>query len=424
MIKMSNIKKNEILNASWLIGGRIAQMLLSLLVSIVSARFLGPNRYGLIGYANAYMSFFMAFCTLGINSVIIKDFVDHPEDQGKTIGTSIGLRILSSIFCTFMIGGIVAILDKDEPLTIIVVVLSSISLLFHAFDTFCYWFQFQYNSKYTAIAAFVSSFVTSLYKIVLLILNCDIKLFAIASSIEYVVYAAMLYIIYRKNKGPYLSFSIEKGKKILKSSYHYILSGMMVAIYGQTDKLMIKQLIDSSEVAYYTTALSICTMWTFVLQAIIDSIYPSILSLKSNKEEFDKKNKQLYAIVFYISIFVSIMISLFGDIVIKLFYGEQYLGAIAPLKVITWYVAFSYLGVARNAWIVCENKQNYLKYMYLGAAIINILLNLIFIPLWGTTGAALASLITQIFTSIGLPLTIKALRPNAKLMLEAIFFIK
>ena len=58
--------------------------------------------------------------------------------------------------------------------------------------------------------------------------------------------------------------------------------------------------------------------------------------------------------------------------------------------------------------------------MYIFAAVINIGLNVIFIPMWGTAGAAFASLVTQIFTSIILPYCVKPLRPNAKLMLEAI----
>lgn len=86
----------------------------------------------------------------------------------------------------------------------------------------------------------------------------------------------------------------------------------------------------------------------------------------------------------------------------------------------TWYTAFSFLGVARNAWIVSEGHQKYLKYIYGCAAIINVIFNLFFIRLWGGCGAAVASLITQIFTSIVLPMFIRDLRPNAKLMLEAI----
>jgi O-antigen/teichoic acid export membrane protein len=161
-------------------------------------------------------------------------------------------------------------------------------------------------------------------------------------------------------------------------------------------------------------------MWVFVLAAIIDSMYPTILQLHgSDRRAFEKKNRQLYAIVFYVSAFVSILFVLFGNLGIRILYGKEYLPAALPLKIITWYTAFSYLGVARNAWIVSEGKQKYLKYIYVFAAILNVALNVIFIPIWGSAGAAVASLITQIFTGILLPYCIKELRPNAKLMLEA-----
>ena len=196
---------------------------------------------------------------------------------------------------------------------------------------------------------------------------------------------------------------------------------MMVAIYAQTDKLMLKQMLDESAVGFYAIATTICGMWTFVLSAIIDAMYPTIVqSFKQNQALFEKKNRQLYAIVFYISVLVSIAFVFLGDFAINILYGEAFAPAALPLKIITWYTAFSYFGVARNAWMVCNEKQKYLKYMYIFAAILNVLLNAIMIPLWGPAGAALASLITQVFTSIILPYFIKDLRPNAKLMLEAI----
>lgn len=418
---LSFLKGKETKNALWLIGGKIIQMILSLIVGVITARYLGPSNYGLVNYGTTYVSFFMSFCTLGINSVIIKDFYDHPEEQGKAIGTTLGLRVISSFASAIMIVGIVGILDNDEPLTIIVVALCSISLLFQVLDTFNYYFQSLYRSKITAIATLIAYVSTSVYKIILLILNADVAWFAFASSVDYIVLGALLYIFYISNKGPKLSFSWAKGKELLRQSCHYILSGMMVAIYGQTDKLMLKQMLDTTAVGYYSTATAICSMWTFVLQAIIDSIYPSILKLKSQDNKlYERKNKQLYAITFYVSIFVSIIFLILGDFAINLLYGDAYAPAGLPLKIITWYTAFSYLGVARNAWVVCEGKQKYLKYLYITAAILNVILNYFMIPVWGAAGAAAASLITQIFTSIILPLFIKGMRRNSVLMLQAI----
>ncbi len=417
----SFFKNKEVKNAGWLIGGKIAQMILSLLVGMISARYLGPSNYGLISYGTALVSFFMSFCTLGINAIIIKNFFEYPEEQGKAIGSAIFLRVLSSICSAILIVLISLLLDFGEWETIGVVGLCSVSLIFHAFDTINYWFQAQHKSKITAIVTFFAYFATAVYKIILLILKKSVFWFAFSTSVDYIVLSVLLFVAYKKHNGPKMQFSLQKGKQLLSKSYHYILSGMMVAIYGQTDKLMLKQMLGESSVGYYATAVAICSMWTFVLSAVIDSMYPTIVkSFKADQKIFERKNRQLYALVFYISVVVSIIFTLFGQFIVHILYGEAYLPAVRPLRFITWYTAFSYFGVARNVWMVCNEKQKYLKYMYIAAVIINIVLNLLLIPLMGASGAALASLITQICTSIILPYMIKALRPNAKLMLEAI----
>jgi O-antigen/teichoic acid export membrane protein len=162
-------------------------------------------------------------------------------------------------------------------------------------------------------------------------------------------------------------------------------------------------------------------MWVFILDAIMDSVKPTILLLyKKDYQEYERKNRQLYAFVFYASVTVSLIFLFFGDLVVEILYGESYKDSVDILKVVTWYTAFSYLGAARSAWIVSEGKQKYLKYMYIWAVFINIGLNLISIPYLGAVGAALASLVTQIFTGIILPLLFKPMRRNAMLMIEGI----
>ena len=192
-------------------------------------------------------------------------------------------------------------------------------------------------------------------------------------------------------------------------------------VYSQIDKIMLKHMLDTSEVGYYSAASQISMCWVFVLQAIVDAMYPTIMRLaKADKIAFNRKNKQLYAIVFYSASAMALLFTIFGDVVVKVLYGEAYWSAVGSLRIIVWYIAFSYLGVARNAWLVSEGKQKYLKYVYAGAVVINIFLNALFIPIMKAEGAALASLITKLFTSIGLSLMIKELRPNALLMLDAI----
>ena len=414
-------KSNEAINASWLIAGKVFQMVLSFLVSILTARYLGPSNYGIINYATTYVAFFTSLCTLGINSVIIKEFVNNPDEQGVTIGTSLVLRAISSALSSLMILIIVSVIDKGEQTTVWVALLCSFALVFQVFDTINYWFQSRYESKITAISTLVAYVVTSIYKILLYVLGKGVIWFAFATSIDYICLAIFLCLAYKRHDGPKLKLSIKKAKELLSQSYHYILSGMMVAIYGHTDQLMIKQMMDSTSVGYYSLAATVNSMWVFVLTAIIDSMVPTIMRYykAGDKEQFNRKNRQLYAIVIYVSFFVAICMILFGKVAIVIVYGRAYEPAANILNIIAWYTLFSYLGVARNSWIVCENKQKYLKYMYFSAALVNVALNFFLIPIWGPDGAAIASLITQICTSMVLPALIKDMRPNTMLMMDA-----
>lgn len=416
-------RSKTVKNAGWLIVGKMAQMLISLLVSLLTARYLGPANYGLINYATAYTAFFMAFCTLGINSILVKELIDHPDEEGEILGSTLLLRAISSFLSAGVIVLVVGFLEADEPTTILVTALCSLSLVFHIFEAFNFWFQSKLKSKITAIVSLTSYAITAAYKVILLVLNKSVAWFAFATSLDYICVGILLLVCYKRAGGQRLGFSVRVSKRLLRQSVHFILPSMMVSIYGYADKFMLKHMLSETEVGYYSTAVAVCGLWSFVLAAIIDSAYPSIMEASRKDEKlFEKKNRQLYAVVFYMAVVVSAMFCIFGEWIIQLLYGQQYLPAAAPLRVVTWYTAFSYLGVARDAWVVCRNKQKHLKYIYVSAALSNIVLNLVFIPFWGPTGAALASLLTQIVTIMVVPFFIKDLRRNSVLILEGICF--
>lgn len=417
---MNILRNKSFRNAGWLIAGKIVEKCIAFVVGILSLRYLGPSNYGLISYAGAYTAFFMAFCTLGINSVIVKELIDNKSSQGTVLGTAIGLKGISSFLSAIMIIAIVSVVDAGEKLTILVTALCCLGPLFNILETFNYWFQSRLQSRVTAIAAVTGYTITSAYRLYLMATGKSVAFFALATSVDYICVGVIQIIAYKLNHGEKLHFSRKYGKQLLKVSAPFILPALMVSIYGQTDRLMLKQMIDTTENGYYTTAVNLCAVWCFVLAAIIDSFAPGIMELNNtDKERFIQRNKQLYAIVFYLSLAVSCVFTLFAVPIIRILYGEEYLPAADSLRIITWYTAFSYLGIARNLWLVCMNRQKHLVWINLSAAVINVITNLLFIPLWGGPGAALASVIAQVSTIV-VPFAIKPLRENSVLIFEAI----
>lgn len=408
-------------NATWLIFGRVAQMLISFIISMITARYLGPSNYGVINYVNSYISFFTAICNLGLNSVILKELIDRPNSQGETLGTVLGMRILSSVLSIVCILSCIGIIFENDSIYMTVAILQSLILFFNSSEMIEYWYQSKLMSKRTSIIGIVAYSCMSIYRVVILVLQKDVTWFACAVTLDNAVVAILLVICYFKDGGQKFTFNPKLAKEILKKSHHFMWSSLMVAAYSEMNKILLGTLIDDTSVGYYSAALSLCNVWPFILKAFIDSARPIIVEYhNTNRELYLKRIRQLYAAIFYVGSFVALMFTIFSPLIIRILYGNDYLPSIMLLRIISWYTSFSYLGVARSTWMICEGRQKYEKWLATSGAISNLVLDILLIKPFGALGAAIATLLTQILTNFLIPFVFKGTRENSILIWKAI----
>lgn len=407
-------------NTMWILSCRIVQSLITLVINMISARYLGPSDYGLIGYAQSIVAFVAPIMYLGLNNIVVQEIVTKPEDEGKILGTSICMSFCSAICC---IGGIFAftsIVNVGETDTVIVCTLYSILLIFQSMDLVQYWYQAKLLSKYTSLTMLGAYVAVSLYKIYLLVTQKSVHWFAVANAFDYCIIAIVLLIIYHRLGGGKLCFSASTAKRMLSKSRHYIVSSMMVTVFAQTDKIMIKLMIDSAATGYYSAAVSAAGMTSFVFSAFIDSMRPVIFEAKKIDEERFKLNMiRLYSMIVYLSLAQSVVMTVFSKLIINILFGAEYAPAVAALCIVVWYTTFSYMGGVRNIWILAENKQKYLWIINLSGALMNIVINAILIPIIGIYGAAIASLITQFFTNFIIGYIMRPIAANNELVLKS-----
>ena len=408
-------------NASWIIICRIAQSVLALVINMISARYLGPSNFGLLTYAASLVAFVLPVMQLGFADTLVQEIIDRPEEEGAILGTSVVLTSLSAVVCILGVTSFSFVANPNETATLIVCFLYSLNLIFQSFQLTQYWYQAKLLSKYTSIVGLIAYTVVSIYKIFLLVSKKSVYWFALSNSFDYAIIAISILIIYKRLGGNKLSFSFNLGRIMFSRSKHYIISGIMVAVFAQTDKVMLKIMIDETATGLYGSAVAIAGVTSFVFSAIIDSFRPAILEVhESDIYKYEHRLTMLYSIVIYLALFQSLFITIFAKILIHVMYGAAYLSATSALKIIVWYTTFSYIGAVRNIWILSNNKQNYLWSINLSGALANVALNLFLIPRFGINGAALASLLTQFFTNVIIGYIIKDIRPNNVIMLNSL----
>ena len=416
-----NSYKKVVKNASWLILCRVVQSIVALLIGMLTARYLGPSNYGILNYASSVVAFAVPLAELGMRNILVQEIVSHPEREGKTIGTSLVMCVLSSLMCIAGCVAFVSIANPDEPETLIVCGLYSISLIFQMTETIQYWYQAKLLSKYTAVSSLIAYAMVSLYKAILLIAGKSIYWFAISHTFDYLIISVALFLMYRKNGGQKLSFSWSLGKELFSRSKYYIVSSMMVTIFAQTDKIMIKNMVGNAENGYYSTAVTCAGMTGFVFVAIIDSLRPIIFETKNkNQVDFERNMTLLYSIIIYLGLAQSIGMTILARPIIRILFGQAYMPAISLLQIIVWYTTFSYMGSVRNIWILAEENQKYLWVINFSGAIMNVAVNFVLIPKFGAAGAAIASVITQFFTNFVLCILIKPIRPAFSIIIRSL----
>lgn len=408
-------------NAGWIIGCKIIQSLISLVIGLITARYLGPSNYGVISYVSSVVAFALPIMQLGLNQTLVKEFVKSPEREGEILGTALFINILSSFFC--MAGSIsfITIANAGEKETIIVCVLYSLTLLFQATEMTQYWFQSKLLSKYSSLASLGAYVVVAIYKIFLLVTQKSIIWFALSNVLDYFLISIILIIIYIKLGNQKLTISLRVGREMLSRSKYYIIPSLMVMIFQHTDRIMLKLMMNETETGLYSAAITCIGISGFVFGAVIDSARPTILEVKDkNSELYEKRVTQLYSIITFMSLSQSIVMTVLAKPLVYLLFGNEYLKSAGILAVAVWYVTFSYYGSVRNVWILAEGKQKYLTGINVVGAVANVVLNFLLIPYCGAIGAAVASLVTQFFTNVIIGFIFKPIRRNNYLMIKGL----
>ena len=408
-------------NAGWIIGCKIAQSILNLIIGLITARYLGPSNYGVISYVASVVAFAMPIMQLGLKHTLVKEFVQTPDREGVILGTSMMLNIISSVFC--MIGSVafVMIANKGETETVLVCILYSFTLLFNATEMTQYWFQSKLLSKYPSIAALIAYVAVALYKIFLLVTQKSIVWFAFSNVLDYLLISVILLIIYKKAGNQSLTIDFRVGKELLSRSKYYIIPSLMVIIFQHTDRVMIKLMVGEAETGCYSAAITCIGITGFVFTAIIDSARPVILGEKERDNDlYEKRVVQLYSIITGLSLAQSIGMTVLAKPLVFFLYGKEYSQAAVLLAISVWYITFGYYGSVRNIWILAEEKQKYLTGINIVGAVANVALNFCLIPIFGAVGAALASVVTQFVTNVVVGFVFAPIRRNNYLMLQGL----
>lgn len=356
------------------------------------SRVLMPDNIGKINFGASFVSYFTLIASLGITTYAIRECSAKRENKIELTKTS--SQIFSINVCTTIVAYVLMILtlcffrDFDSYRTLIII--QSTAILFSTLG--CDWIN---------IAMEDFAFIT-VRTIALQLVSIMLMFLFVHNQNDYIKYAFItilsssganvINIFYRKKYCIVRFVTDMEWKRHFKPIFLLFVMILAQTIFSNADITMIGLIKGDAEVGLYSTALKI----EYIIAQIVSSLAWVVMPrMSSYFEEGDycKINKLLEK-VFGILIFIGVpcivgTISLSNEIVLVVG-GKQYLGSAIPLTILMISFGFSLLGgsfLGNMVLLPSKKEKNYMIICCV-ATVLNIVLNLFLIPLWGAIAAA------------------------------------
>lgn len=390
-------------NISWLFFDKILRMGVGLLVGVWVARYLGPEKYGLLNFALAFVGLFGAIATLGLQGIMVRDIVRKAEDASVILGTGFLLRVLGGLTAFCLMLAVISYLRPDDVLVKTIVAIFGFMQVIKAKEVVKYWFESQVQSKFVVWVENSVFLVISGVKVAMILLNATLMAFVWAAFAEALLVAVLLFAVYGWKIGGLSTwkFDFKRAKTMLRDSWPLILSGIAVAIYLKIDQIMLGQMVGDEAVGVYSAAVRISEIWYFVPMAIVASVFPAIIEAKKKSEQlYYQRFQRLFDLMVWMAIAVALPLTFLSTWLVVLLFGQEYAQSGTVLAIHIWAALFVFLGVAGSRWYLTENRQILnLQRVSLGA-LSNVLLNYLMIPKYGVIGSAYATVISYFIADL------------------------
>lgn len=397
--------KRYFANTGWLFFGQLLYLLLSFFVGAWIARYLGPNNYGIVSYAVAFVGLFGFVAALGIDGVLKRELIDKPERHNELMGTGFCLKLLGGALAFLLAVGASFFFSRGSGLIQALIVLLALNFFLQTPFIISNFLYAQVKAKRAIQAQLAAALISSLLKVVLILTGGGVIWLIIIYVLDAIWQAIFLVYFYKKEKYQISAWRFQSSlaKSLWRDSWPLMLSAAASYIYLRIDQVMVGQIMGEQAVGIYAAGVKLTEVFYFIPGVICGSLFTAIVNAKkTGANVYFGRLKHLYFLLFALALLVAIPIALLAKPIITLVFGVSYLASVPVLQLYIWSSLGLFVGSGVSHQLMAENRTKAIFWLNFGAMILNVALNIFLIPRLGLAGAALASLFAYLVSPLWL----------------------
>ena len=392
--KQKSLKLNFVMNAALTMSSIIFPIVTFPYVS----RILMPSGTGRVTFATSLISYFSIFAQLGIPTYGIRACAQVRDDRAKlskTVHELLIINLIMSFFVYIFLGVALVTVPRLFEDRILYIIISSTILLNVIGMEWLYKGLEKYS--YITIRSIIFKFIALIAMFVFVHKKDDYIIYG-AISIFAASASNILNIIHARK---YIDFSFIGHydlRKHLKAVLVFFAMSCATTIYTNLDTVMLGFMKSDIDVGYYNAAVKIKVILVQVVASLGGVLLPrcSYYVEKGMWAEFKRICSKALNFVVVIALPLSVYFIIYAQDAIVFLSGAEYLGAIFPMKIIMPTLLF--IGITNILGLqilVPLGKERIVLYSEIAGAITDLLLNIILIPKFGASGAAMGTLVAE-----------------------------
>lgn len=414
-------------NSTYQLAQNIFMKVGSLVFTIIIARLLMPQLFGLYSLALSTIVLFGAFTDMGIGSAVItfisKNLGKKKQDKAKGYVKKLlkwqnYLLVLVSLVLV-MVSYFIARDYYNKPIFYALLV-GAIYLPLNAYLAF---FENIMKAANDFKVPAVEKMILQVMR--LIIVPIAILLFISSSSSlsfgAFVVVAAvtvsylpgLIYVVIKLRKGAHfleakISALTPKETKDLKKFILPLTATSLSGIFfGYIDTIMLGHYVASEFISYYSAAFNLVAGASGIIGFAGLALFPIFSRISGARLERIFRKARNFTLL--ISLFTGIVALIFSGIIVKIVYGGAYLTSIPILEFFSILIVILPLLTLYNNYLISRKKTAIIAKLLVASTALNIILNFVFItyglqfsPLYAVLGACFATIISRMSYFMGL----------------------
>ncbi len=395
--------RRVVVSFGWLLADRGIRLLGGFAVGLWLARYLGPSDFGLLSAATAAAWLGVVATQLGLDGLIQRELVQHPENTGRILGT-VTLLSSATALVVWLAIALFAWLAVDAPTMQTLLLWLGLLAVPQALAAWEYLFQARSDLRPVVVGQNICFAACLAARAGLIALQAPVAAFAIVAVAERLLGAVVVMRWARKHLvGTSLGFDASLARAMLREAWPVWISALLVTVYQKIDVVLIARWRDEAEAGIYAAAMRIVELWWSIAVIGATALLPDLMRSSQDRSRYPSVLQRYLDLSAGAGIAAGLVMTVCAVPLIRILFGQDYAEAGGILALQTWAGVFVFLSVARARHLIAIKRRGVELWFSALGVTLNLGLNVVLIPRYGAWGAAWAGFTTQAAVALVFP---------------------